>query len=52
MVYFKHDKRSLSQRVPLAFAEAKYQRLLAWTDTLAMGMARGEYSPAHVLIFQ
>ncbi|OAQ87559.1 nitrate assimilation regulatory protein nirA [Purpureocillium lilacinum] len=51
VVYFKHDKRSLSQRVPLAFAEAKYQRLLAWTDTLAMGMARGEYSPAHVLIF-
>ena len=40
------------QVVPLAFALSKYQKLLTWADSLSQSMARGEHSPAHVVVFQ
>lgn len=51
-LYFAHDKQTIEQHVPLAFAEAKYQKLLAWAGSMAADMGRGDTSPAHVLIFQ
>lgn len=40
------------QNVPLAFVEAKYQNLLAWTDTLNNEMIQSDGSPDSVVIFQ
>ncbi|OAQ65032.1 nitrate assimilation regulatory protein nirA [Pochonia chlamydosporia 170] len=51
VVYLGLHDRPLSQRVPLAFAEAKYQKLLTWADTMLEGATRGHYTPAHVSIF-
>jgi hypothetical protein len=50
--YFGSDKRPVYEKIPLAFAEAKYQKLLAWADTIAEGMIQREHSAGHVLIFQ
>jgi len=52
VAFFGPDGKPISGRVPLAFAEAKYQKLLAWADTMGEGMALGEHSPAHVIISQ
>ncbi|KAG6028780.1 hypothetical protein E4U41_000583 [Claviceps citrina] len=52
IVYYEQDHRPLRERVSLAFAEAKYQKLLAWTNSLGSAMSLAENSPAHVLIFQ
>ncbi|KAG5971061.1 hypothetical protein E4U55_001322 [Claviceps digitariae] len=46
------DPRPLRERVSLAFAEAKYQKLLAWSDSVESSVSRGEHSSGHVLIFQ
>ncbi|KAI1841232.1 hypothetical protein JX266_012544 [Neoarthrinium moseri] len=52
VVYVKRDDaRPSPVRVPLAFAEAKYQKLLAWSNTLQAEVVRGEHTPAHVMIF-
>ncbi|KAG6004552.1 hypothetical protein E4U21_000936 [Claviceps maximensis] len=50
-VYNKLDSRPLRERVSLAFAEAKYQKLLAWSDNVESSVSREEHSPGHVLIF-
>jgi len=52
VVYNGLDPRPLRERVSLAFAEAKYQKLLAWSDSVDRSVSRGEHSPGHVLIFQ
>jgi hypothetical protein len=43
---------SLAEKVPLAFAEEKYQKLLSWADSLARELERKSHSLLHVLIFQ
>jgi len=50
-VYAVHDGRPLHERVPLAFAESKFQRLLSWADALVLDMARAPQRPGHVLVF-
>jgi hypothetical protein len=51
-LYILTDNTSLENRVPLSFAESKYQSLLAWSDTLLPDMINGENSSVHVLFFQ
>lgn len=51
-VYIDRKNNSIRSNISLAFAESKYQQLLAWTDTFAGDMACGLLSPTHVLIFQ
>lgn len=51
-VYFARGVAPLKDRVPLAFAESRYQKLLGWADQLAPEMARGGHSTAHVILFQ
>lgn len=51
-LYNGSSKTHLSKKVPLSFAEEKYQKLLSWADTLTQELARNEESPAHVRIFQ
>lgn len=51
-VYFIPGGAPVKDRVPLAFAESRYQRLLRWSDSLAPSMARGDHSVAHVILFQ
>lgn len=43
---------SLPGRVPLSFAEEKYQKLLDWADTLTRDLARNKFGLGHVYIFQ
>jgi hypothetical protein len=50
LMYDADSDKQLSERIPLAFAEAKYRKLLAWADGLEDEMALGEYTPRHVLI--
>lgn len=40
------------QKISLTFALSKYYKLLSWADTLPHSMARSEYNPAHVVVFQ
>jgi hypothetical protein len=40
------------RHITLAFALAKYQKLLLWTAKLPKSMARGKSTLAHVFIFQ
>jgi hypothetical protein len=51
-LYVLTDNASLTERVPLSFAESKYQSLLDWSDTLLPNMFHSEHSPTHVLFFQ
>jgi len=52
-VYFSAGDEPLQQRAFLAFAEEKYQRLLAWARDLNEAMsANVETIPGHVLIAQ
>lgn len=51
IVYFDKDDTPVCNRVPLAFAEAKFRKLLAWMSTLDAGMARRDHCPSHVIIF-
>jgi hypothetical protein len=51
-LYILTDNTSLENRVPLSFAEWKYQSLLALSDTLLPDMINGENSSVHVLFFQ
>jgi hypothetical protein len=52
IVYTIKDSTPLMQRVPLAFAESKYQKLLVQADTLGPEMCRHEQTPSHVFFFQ
>lgn len=51
-IYTLTDRTPLADRVTLAFAESKYQELLAWADTVLPHMLRGEQNSSHVLFFQ
>ena len=51
-VFFVNGAPPLKDRVPLAFAESKYQKLLDLADQLAPEMARGDHNADHVLLFQ
>ncbi|KAL0935486.1 N-terminal fungal transcription regulatory domain-containing protein (zinc finger protein) [Colletotrichum truncatum] len=51
MMYFVPSDTPLKDRVPLSFAEAKYQKLLSWMDTLKSDMAREQNSPDHLVMF-
>lgn len=52
VVYNLKDSSPLIQRVALAFAESKYQKLLAWADTLTSELQLDENSPGHIFFFQ
>lgn len=38
--------------IPLGFAEAKYQKLLDWSDSLSQDMSSLTHDLSHVLVFQ
>ncbi|KAF5715987.1 C6 transcription factor [Fusarium mundagurra] len=44
-------KSPISERVPLAFAEGKYQKLLVWAGTLDSHMKRVDGCPHEVMVF-
>ncbi|KAK0387840.1 hypothetical protein NLU13_4085 [Sarocladium strictum] len=51
ILYVLTDEEPLTQRVPLSYAETKYQALLHLADTLLPSMLPTEQSAAHVLFF-
>lgn len=53
-VYQEETSVPLTERVPVAFAEAKYRKLLAWSDMLPSAALRSDQdpAPAHVLFLQ
>jgi hypothetical protein len=51
-VYNMHEDTPLVKRVIPAFAESKYQKLLAWADTLHTELANDAKSAPHVYLFQ
>jgi hypothetical protein len=51
-LYVLTGNTSLEKRVPLSFAESKYQSLLAWSDNLLPDMIHSANSSVHVLFFQ
>ncbi|KAM0080164.1 hypothetical protein ACKRZS_007667 [Fusarium odoratissimum] len=52
VVYSIEDGTPIVDRVPVAFAEAKYQKILAWADSLGRDMAWDQNSQEHVMLFQ
>ncbi|KAK7952546.1 uncharacterized protein PG986_008274 [Apiospora aurea] len=50
-VYIVKSGTLVADRIPMSFAESKYQKLLAWSDTLASTYAYGRQSPANLLLF-
>lgn len=50
--YTLAEETPIANRVPLSYAESKYQKLLDWSDSLLPDMLTGEHSPPHVLFFQ
>ncbi|RYC91286.1 hypothetical protein BFJ63_vAg5874 [Fusarium oxysporum f. sp. narcissi] len=48
---YNFAKALISERVPLSFAELKYQKLLVWVDGLDDGMKRVEDCPYESIIF-
>jgi hypothetical protein len=52
MVYSAPGSSPITERVPLTFAESRYQMLLDWADTLGSEMTRGSDSTAHAIMFQ
>jgi hypothetical protein len=50
--YLSQGGKNIMDRVPLAFAESKYQKLLHWMDTLVPDMAREVQSIPHITFFQ
>ncbi|KAF9775291.1 hypothetical protein IL306_006615 [Fusarium sp. DS 682] len=51
VVYSIRDETPIVDRVPIAFAEAKYQKILAWADYLGKDMAWDQNSDEHVMLF-
>jgi hypothetical protein len=51
-LYFAASGVPVADRVPLSFAEAKYQKLLHWANSLESEMSRGQGNPNHVILFQ
>lgn len=52
VVYSANDRVPIFDRVPIAFAEAKYQKMLAWADSMDKDMAWNKDSHEHVFLFQ
>ncbi|TVY67688.1 putative transcriptional regulatory protein [Fusarium oxysporum f. sp. cubense] len=48
---YSFAKSPISERVPLAFAEGKYQKLLVWAGTLDSNMKRIDGCPPEVMVF-
>ncbi|KAF5966582.1 conidial development protein fluffy [Fusarium bulbicola] len=51
VVYSIGDGKPVVDHVPIAFAEAKYQKILAWADSLGKDMAWDQNSQEHVMLF-
>lgn len=51
-MYFSTDDTPIVGRVPLAFIEAKYQELLAWSNRISEEILQGEYSTENIFVFQ
>lgn len=51
-IYVPTDRTPLAERVPLAFAELKCRKLLAWAEGLSSDLLWGAYSTSHILFFQ
>lgn len=51
-MYNMEDCAPLIERVIPAFAEAKYQKLLAWADSLPAVLSNNSNSACHVYLFQ
>lgn len=51
-VYNTKDYRCVADRIPLSFAERKYQKLLEWADGLDATQRRRAGMPHHVMILQ
>ncbi|KAH8658318.1 hypothetical protein BX600DRAFT_514817 [Xylariales sp. PMI_506] len=53
VVYFAHRSSPTSSpaKVPLSFAESKYQKLLEFASSLTEGMARRDHIPDHIVAF-
>ncbi|KAF5590376.1 conidial development fluffy [Fusarium pseudoanthophilum] len=51
VVYSIGDGKPVVDHVPIAFAEAKYQKILAWADSLGRDMAWDQNSQEHVMLF-
>ncbi|KAG5745902.1 hypothetical protein H9Q70_011405 [Fusarium xylarioides] len=51
VVYSIADGKPVVDHVPIAFAEAKYQKILAWADSLGKDMAWDQNSQEHVMLF-
>jgi hypothetical protein len=51
-VYLGSRGGNVSREIPLAFAEAKYQKLLYWSDEVEKYMAVGNFNKFHILVFQ
>ncbi|SCV35422.1 uncharacterized protein FFFS_04730 [Fusarium fujikuroi] len=51
VVYSIADATPIVDRVPIAFAEAKYQKVLAWADSLGKDMIWDQNSQEHVMLF-
>ncbi|CAG7561152.1 unnamed protein product [Fusarium equiseti] len=50
-VYSANDRIPIFDRVPIAFAEAKYQKMLFWADSLSKDMAWNQDSHEHIFLF-
>ncbi len=46
------NKKPICQRVPIAFAEVKYRKLLACMDSLHPDLTGGTKNSAHLALFQ
>ncbi|KAF4965674.1 hypothetical protein FSARC_6569 [Fusarium sarcochroum] len=51
VMYSNTDGLPILNRFPLAFAEAKYQKVLAWAGSFSKDMAWDQNSTEHVLLF-
>lgn len=51
-VYSANERIPIFNRVPIAFAEAKYQKMLHWADSLSKDMAWNNDSHEHIFLFQ
>ncbi|KAF5542980.1 conidial development fluffy [Fusarium mexicanum] len=51
VVYAIADRTPVVDRVPIAFAEAKYQKLLIWADFLGKDMVWNPNSQEHLMLF-
>jgi hypothetical protein len=51
-VYHSEGEGTLGDRISLAFAESKYNKLLGCVSNLPSKVERGDDNKSHVLVFQ